>query len=311
MLYSSRPSYLNLMSMLKKISAVILLLVITIVFARCYALHKYMRSDRELSEHYAAMHTKPVYHSVAFLNKKVHYAVMAQNDSLPLLVFVHGAPGAWYGYMNLMDDTILQKKFKMIAVDRLGYGKSGYGEAETSTSLQALSIKAIIEKENITHGKVTLIGRSYGAPITAWLAIHYPQQVDKLFMISPVIDPDKEKFYWFSNAGKWAPVQWLLPELLNVATAEKFAHVSEMEKMRSEWKNLYVPTVVVSGETDRIADTANFSFAKRNLVNCDTTMLMLKNTGHLVTYERPQVIKDLLLKSEKTVVASNANISKK
>ncbi|MGZ4097506.1 MAG: alpha/beta fold hydrolase, partial [Bacteroidia bacterium] len=207
--------------------------------------------------------------------------------------------------------TTLQKKFKMIAVDRLGYGKSGYGDAETSTSLQALSIKAIIDKENITHEKITLVGRSYGAPITAWLAINYPQQVSKLFMISPVIDPDKEKFYWFSNAGKWAPVQWLLPELLNVATAEKFAHVSEMEKMRSKWKNLYVPTVVISGETDRIADTANFSFAKRNLVNCDTTMMMLKNTGHLVTYERPQIIKDLLLKNEKLAEAGAVKITKK
>ncbi|MGZ3899928.1 MAG: alpha/beta fold hydrolase [Bacteroidia bacterium] len=297
--------------MLKKISLVVLLLVITVFFAKCFVLHKYMRSDRELSEHYSQMHIKPIYHSVPFLNKTIHYAVMAQNDSLPLLVFVHGAPGAWYGYMNLMDDTTLQKKFKMIAVDRLGYGKSGYGDAETSTSLQALSIKAIIDKENITHKKITLVGRSYGAPITAWLAINYPQQVSKLFMISPVIDPDKEKFYWFSNAGKWAPVQWLLPELLNVATAEKFAHVSEMEKMRSKWKNLYVPTVVISGETDRIADTANFSFAKRNLVNCDTTMMMLKNTGHLVTYERPQIIKDLLLKNEKLAEAGAVKITKK
>ncbi|MBA3663285.1 MAG: alpha/beta hydrolase [Bacteroidetes bacterium] len=292
--------------MLKKISVVVLLLVLTVLFAKCYVLHKYMRSDNELSEHYSQMKCKPAYRSVPFLNKKIHYAVMSKNDSLPLLVFVHGAPGAWYGYMNLMDDTTLQKKFKMIAVDRLGYGKSEYGQAETSTALQALSIKEIIEKENLSHKKVTLVGRSYGAPITAWLAINYPQKFDRLFMISPVIDPDKEKFFWFSGAGTWAAVQWVLPELLNVATAEKFAHEKEMAQMLPKWKNLYIPTVVVSGETDRIADTANFSFAKRNLVNCDTTLMMLKNTGHLVTYERPQIIKDLLLRTEK---GNNKSIS--
>jgi pimeloyl-ACP methyl ester carboxylesterase len=285
--------------MMKKLSVVGIVLLLMFVLSRCFVLHRYMRSDKELESHYCTQQCKPTYKDVPFLKRNVHYAVISKNDTLPLLVFVHGAPGAWYGYMNLMDDTILQKKYKMIAVDRLGYGKSGYGQPETSTGLQALSIKAIIDKENITGKKVTLVGRSYGAPITAWLAINYPQQVDRLFMISPVIDPDREKFYWFSEAGKWAPVQWMLPELLNVATTEKFAHEKEMEKMLPKWEKLYVPTTVVSGAADRIADTANFYFAKRHLVNCDTTLMMLENTGHLVTAERPAVIKDLILNGKK------------
>lgn len=297
--------------MLKKSGVVGLIIALGIFFTKCYVLHKYMRSDEELSEHYAQMRTKPIYKSVPFLKKRVHYAIMSKNDSLPLLIFVHGAPGAWYGYMNLMDDTLLQKKFRMIAVDRLGYGKSCYGEAETSTVLQALSIKSIIEKENITHKKVTLVGRSYGAPITAWLAINYPQTIDKLFMISPVIDPEKEKFYWFSNAGKWKPVQWILPELLNVATAEKFAHEKQMEMMLPKWKNLYVPTVVVSGAADRIADTANFSFAKRHLINCDTTMMMIPNTGHLVTAEQPVLIRNLILNTPAKHISALTSANKK
>jgi pimeloyl-ACP methyl ester carboxylesterase len=293
--------------MVKKLSVVGLIIIIAVFFTKCFVLHRYMRSDKELSDHYAEMKFTPAYKSIPFLKRTIHYAVIAKNDSLPLLVFVHGAPGAWYGYMNLMDDTTLQKKYKMISVDRLGYGKSDYGKAETSTSLQALSIKSIIDKENTGHHKVTLVGRSYGAPITAWLAINYPQQVEKLFMVSPVIDPDKEKFYWFSAAGKSGLVQWMLPELLNVATAEKYAHESEMQKMLPKWKNLYVPTVVVSGAADRIADTANFSFAKRHLVNCDTTMMMLPNTGHLVTAERPAVIKDLILNGKKEKVVLQAS----
>jgi len=256
-----------------------------------------MRSDEELCEHYKNISLKPTYRSLPFAKRSIHYSVIEKNDSLPLLVFVHGAPGAWYGYMNLMDDTLLQKKFKMISVDRLGYGKSGYGNAELSTEMQALSIKTIIEKENTSHKKVILFGRSYGAPIMAWLAINYPQTVDKLFMISPVIDPEKEKFYWFSGAGKWKAVQWMLPELLNVATAEKYAHEREMEMMLPEWEKLCVPTTVVSGDNDQIADTANFSFAKKHLTHCDTTMIILKDVGHLVTKERPELIKELLLKA--------------
>jgi pimeloyl-ACP methyl ester carboxylesterase len=289
---------------LKKLTILSLVLVIFILFSQCFALKKYMRSDEEISEHYENMTLKPKYKSLQFNKRHIHYAVMAKNDSLPLLVFVHGAPGAWYGYMNLMDDSLLQQNFKMISVDRLGYGKSDYGKPELCTEQQAMSIKSIIDQENPSHRKVILCGRSYGAPITAWLAINYPEQINRLFMISPVIDPAKEKFYWFSSAGRWKIVQWMLPDLLNVATAEKFAHVNEMKMMIPKWKELNVPTVVVTGDADQIADTANFTFAKKHLVNCDTTMIRLKGVGHLVTYERPDLIKDLLLKRTEKYTAT-------
>jgi pimeloyl-ACP methyl ester carboxylesterase len=267
-------------------------------FTQCLMLKKYMRSDQELSEHYKTQEVKPNYRTLPFCKRTIHYSVMSKCDTLPLLVFVHGAPGAWYGYMNLMDDTLLQKNYKMVSVDRLGYGKSGYGHAELSTEQQALSIQTVIDAENSSSKKVVLFGRSYGAPITAWLAINHPEQVEKLYMISPVIDPEKEKFFWFSAAGKWKPVQWLLPTLLNVATAEKYSHEREMALMLPQWENLFVPTVVITGDNDHIADTANFSFAKKHLVHCDTTLIQLKNVGHLVTQERPDLIKTLLLDAQ-------------
>jgi pimeloyl-ACP methyl ester carboxylesterase len=231
------------------------------------------------------------------LNRRVHYAKISKSDTLPLLVLIHGAPGAWYGYLNLIDDSLLQEHFKIVSADRLGYGKSNYGKPELSVQLQALEIKRIIEEENYHEKKVFLIGRSYGAPIAAWYAIHYPQNVEKLFMISPVIDPAKEKFYWFSDIGKWGIVQVMLPKMLNVATSEKYAHGQEMQKMLPLWKNLYSTTYVLTGEQDNLADTANFSFAKRELFNCDCKFIKLKHTGHQVTRQHPELIKKLLLET--------------
>lgn len=266
-----------------------------LLFTKCFMLNRFIYTDKELVQHYENKKVKPTYHKLNFLNRHVHYAKVALSDTLPLLVFIHGAPGFWYGYMNLMDDSLLQTKFKMIAVDRLGYGKSDYGKAELSTQMQALSIREVIEHENKLNKKVVLLGRSYGAPIAAWLAINYPQEIDKLMMVSPVIDPQHEKFYWFSNIGKWKFTQFFLPNVLNVATKEKFAHITEMKKMQNKWKSLYVHSYVITGENDHIADTANFSFAKKYLINNNVYFDKLKNTGHLITYERPKFIVDLLL----------------
>jgi pimeloyl-ACP methyl ester carboxylesterase len=292
---------------MKKFLVAKLLLFFTCIFllSGCFLLSKYIYTDKELEEHYRNKIVKPLYRQTSFLSRSVHYAVLSKNDTLPLLVLIHGAPGAWYGFLNLVDDSLLQAHFKIVSVDRLGYGKSGYGKEELSTQLQALSIKRVIEKENCNNKKVYIIGRSYGAPIAAWLAINYPQTFEKLFMISPVIDPGKEKFYWFSNIGRWRAVQWFLPDFLNVATKEKFSHPNEMKRMLPEWKKLYIPTYVLVGEDDQVADTANYTFARTHITNCPSVFMKLKNTGHLITSQRPELIKNLLLND--TIVYQGVN----
>jgi pimeloyl-ACP methyl ester carboxylesterase len=290
---------------MKKTLLIILLSLLTIfVFNRCFMTGKYVYSDKELTEHYKNQEIKPIYKNTFFLGRRLHYAVISKNDTLPLLIMVHGAPGAWYGYMNLTDDTLLQQRFKIVAVDRLGYGKSGYGNEELSVQKQAMAIDRIIEKENVTGKKVYLLGRSYGAPIAAYLAINNPEKYEKLLMVSPVIDPDKEKFYWFSNLGRSPLVQWALPELLNVATKEKFSHQKEMRLMLPEWEKLATPTCILMGEDDNVADTANFSFAKKHIVNCPAVFIKLKKTGHQITRQQPDLIREILLENPYNYKAS-------
>jgi pimeloyl-ACP methyl ester carboxylesterase len=295
---------------MKKFALALLLIIGSVfLFSRCFHFNSYMKSDAELAEHYKDAVIKPKYRDNQFHDRKQHYAVLSKSDTLPLLVMVHGAPGAWYGYQNLTDDSLLQEHFKIVSVDRLGYGKSGYGKEELSVDLQAQAIKQIIDKENTSHKKVYLLGRSYGAPITAWLAINYPQKFEKLVMVSPVIDPDKEKFYWFSDLGNSSLVQWCLPEMLNVATKEKFSHQREMKKMLPKWERLCTPTYVLVGEDDAVADTANYSFAKRHITNCPSVFLKLKNTGHQITRQQPELIKELLLENTNLCAQRSQTIS--
>jgi len=90
------------------------LLALVFFLSRCFFLNKYVKTDAELSEHYQNRAVKPSYRYVETEGRKEHYAVISRSDTLPLLVMVHGAPGAWYGYMNLTDDSLLQTKFKVM-----------------------------------------------------------------------------------------------------------------------------------------------------------------------------------------------------
>ena len=56
-------------------------------------------------------------------DRHLHYAVSGNNgDSLPTLVFIHGSPGSWMNYMKFMWDSSMRKKFRMVAIDRPGFG---------------------------------------------------------------------------------------------------------------------------------------------------------------------------------------------
>ncbi len=58
----------------------------------------------------------------------IHYAVSG-SDSLPTLVFIHGSPGSWMHYMKFMWDSTLRAKYKIVAIDRPGFGYSSFGQA--------------------------------------------------------------------------------------------------------------------------------------------------------------------------------------
>src|ERR1044072_6762789 len=99
--------------------------IVFISFVLCGCFGKWVMTDRELKAYYANKTTKPVYFTIT--NDSVQlFCATTGADTLPPLIMVHGAPGAWYGTRNLLDDSLLNTHFHMIAVDRLGYHKSTF-----------------------------------------------------------------------------------------------------------------------------------------------------------------------------------------
>src|SRR5262245_12885649 len=60
----------------------------------------------------------------------LHYAKTG-NDTLPTLFFVHGSPGGWVKFMRYMYDKDLLEKYRMVSVDRPGFGYSEFGHVKS------------------------------------------------------------------------------------------------------------------------------------------------------------------------------------
>ncbi|MBO9614806.1 MAG: alpha/beta fold hydrolase [Dyadobacter sp.] len=279
----------------KLLRSVILFLSLSISLSSCFS--RYIISAKEVRRHYADKKVKPK--EIFIKNDTLSLSLASMGpDTLPMLLLIHGAPGSLWGYMNLMDDEDLQKHFHIVSVDRVGYGKSRLKKRRYVTSIETQANALLpVFSLNKSDQKVIVLGRSYGAPIAARLTSMAPDKVKELIMVSPVIDPETERFFWFSKWGRMSFVQLFLPSAFNAATAEKYSHAAELRKMLPVWEQLSVPTTVIQGGNDWIADPSNIDFAKKHIKSKRAQYIFLYNAGHMITFSHAAMIKEMLLKS--------------
>lgn len=126
-------------------------------------------------------------------NRFMHYAKTG-SDTLPTIIFVHGSPGSWNAFADYMKDKDLLDKYRMISIDRPGFGYSDFGKAEPMQEQSALISPLLAEWKN---GKaVYLVGHSLGGPLIIQLYADNPGMIDGLVLLAASVDPaeEKEKF---------------------------------------------------------------------------------------------------------------------
>lgn len=229
-------------------------------------------------------------------DRRVRYIEVGQ-DSLPLIVFIHGAPSSSRFWDGMLTDSLLLCNAKMLAVDRPGYGYSGYGNPEISVQKQAKIIADIIRQKRATASKIILHGSSYGGTVAARIAMDYPDLIDGLLLQSASVAPGEEKTYEISYyTTQWA-TEWIVPGALKVANHEKLSHQSQLEKMRSLWQRIKVPTIVLHGALDKLIYPKNAEYARQMLTNARSVdMIMVKKSAHDLLWTRRDLLIASLLK---------------
>ncbi len=267
----------------------------SIVLSSCFG--RFAMTEKELKAYYKNK-PKPSFFTVQNDSVKL-FCATAGADTLPPLLLIHGAPGAWYGSRNFLEDSLLQSRFQIIAIDRPGYNKSRFkNRRKAVTSIQTQTI-AIHEALLLNHSNKTgiVLGSSYGAPIAANMAILYPNEFHHLVMAASAIDPSIEKFWWFHKFIRHGPIKWMLPHFFKTTTDEKFSHVKELQLLLPKWNQLKIPVTVIQGGADKIVNPANLDFAREQLKNKQAEFILIPEAGHLIRWQYPDLIKKILLQT--------------
>ncbi len=134
----------------------------------------------------------PYPHPVHFLNRTlygqdVRIAYMdippASNANGQTVVMLHG--GSYYGwYWQDSIEALTDVGFRVITVDRLGWGRSSKPIIPYSAALHASNTRAILEHLEID--KVAIVGHSMGGRMASNFAYIYPDVATHLVMVNPI-----------------------------------------------------------------------------------------------------------------------------
>ncbi|MDB5258286.1 MAG: alpha/beta hydrolase [Chitinophagaceae bacterium] len=250
-------------------------------------------STKALDKEFKEATYKPHQYHYEACGRTMNYAEIG-NDSLPLVLFIHGSPGSWTAFKDFFKDSLLLSKVQLLSVDRPGFGYSNYGKAEPSLAIQAACIKPLLQKYGAGK-QVILVGHSLGGPLIARIAMDYPELVNFLIFVAPSVDPALEPKEWFRKPMN--TMRWILPGSIRASNGEIISLKKELELMLPLWPALHQPAIVIQGDQDDLVPPANASFIKRNMVNSQVNIVMLKDMNHFIPWRKPEAIQQAILEA--------------
>lgn len=259
--------------------------LIMISFNSCFTFRK---SNNQVYKHFAKNGLKPEINYFKTEEKTIRYiSAKAYNPGLSTVVFLHGSPGSSQDFYEFLSDSSLYEKANLIVMDRLGYGYSDFGKAETSITKQAMVTNSFID--SLMAKSIILVGWSFGGPIAAKMAV-LNSEIDALLLLAPAIDPKHEKHFLVGYLAKWKATRWFVPKTFRVAEEEKLAHISELEQMKGEWKKVVIPTVHMHGDKDKLVPFENLTFSQKMIPKEYLTPIVVKNGGHLLPWKNYELV---------------------
>ena len=222
-----------------------ILIIAWFVFAQ-FAM-KFRIPDSEAKRKFAA-ETVPLFtETIDTMGIKLHYAKTG-SDTLPTLFFVHGSPGSWMKFGKYLKDKDLLEKFRIISVDRPGFGYSQFGKVK---SLQEQSRIISLLLSGLQNGKpIYAIGHSYGGPMIVKLAVDNPGIFSGLVLLASSLDPAAEKPEKWRKVLFKTPLNYFVPGAWRPSNEELWCLKNELKTLTPGFTTITCPVYIQQAQVN-------------------------------------------------------------
>jgi len=241
----------------------------------------------------------------------------------PPVVIVHGSPLSSYSFRHQIAG--LAAKFRVIAPDQLGFGRSGKPPTGVAFKEQADALRRLLD--HLALDSFRLVVHDWGGPSGIAAASDRLEQVERLVMINTTVRPDfAPPFYWrlfTSVTGELLIVKWNvfsrgLSSLMRAARQPDISqhyrtlldpigtrwtmlrlerlegYAALMEEVQRALEKAHIPALIVWGSPDPYFSKRELAYLQSVLPGCD--LLEIPGGGHFSMEDAPQILTDALLR---------------
>lgn len=213
-------------------------------------------------------------------------------------------------------DEALAQQFHVVVLEPPGLGQSPANIKSRSVKELANTVAQAAAK--IFKGPYTLIGTSFAANLALWQALHSPDMVEALVLISPtailpVGDPTAASpDQLFAHPGVAQGLTPVAPDVIDkertlVHRLQGTTHDTEAESRLGE---IECPTLVVFGLKDRMVAPQAASIYREKIPNSNLSIVY--DAGHAIAWERPEalagVVADYVERRETFIVGRQSSV---
>ena len=230
-------------------------------------------------------------HALHISGHELHY-VQVGFDTARTIVFIHGSPGSWDAFEEYLADSILRLRFRLISIDRPGFGYSDYGYA-LPLQQQCDVISSFLD--SIRNGKeLYLVGHSLGGSIVPILAADNLEKVNAIVVLAGAVDPamePKEDWRWVLTL--W-PFRYILPGAMRTSNDELWYFKTDVKHMKGKLSLIKCRVYIIHSIDDALVDVGNVAYMKKTFINAQVSDTIFPKGNHFIPWNHSAYIKKVL-----------------
>jgi pimeloyl-ACP methyl ester carboxylesterase len=278
--------------MKKSLMVLVVILLLWLIMAQ--SCMKFRTSDKTAKKKFAEAGVVLQTPVIKINGFPLHYA-QTGSDTLPTLLFVHGTPGSWDAFKSYLQNKELLQHYRIISIDRPGFGYSDFGNAMNLTA-QTTIIAAWMDSI-YNNRPVIIIGHSLGGPMAIKIGAARPQYTKALVLLAGSQDPSAEKPERWRPVLFKTPLNYLIPGALRPSNEELWYLKKDLKEMAPDYETITCPVYIMHGKKDMLVPYSNVAYTQKMLTKTDSvTITSFEKENHFIVWTREREIVELLMK---------------
>lgn len=227
---------------------------------------------------------------------RIYYAEFGRGDPVILL---HGGLGNIEQFGNQI--RALEARYKVIALDSRGHGRSTRSAAPLSYHLMADDVLGVMDYLGIP--KAAVIGWSDGGIVGLDLAIYHPDRLTKLVAIAANysvsgLRNSKTKSetltkYYMSVRSDYQRLSSTPNDYDNFLVAMRAMWHRQPEYTPALLGSIHIPTLIIDGEYDEVVQREHTEKLAHLIPGAK--LVIIPESSHFVMFQRPEVLNQAIL----------------